>query len=262
MKKISLLVFCYIFSFFYSSYSYANSGVQDLHAQLIVVGDALNHQDFESAKVLWDTLLKSYTPDDIAKMTTYSDYLTYLQLFMWNWYTDLRNSIITLREKYHPEDGKRASFLTRKDRSVFWDSDCTSSHQAILDTIDYAHCILNTSKITSENKKKILFPLVPRYFMKVLKINDYQWMSDLSIFLSYYISSYPEKSLLAEKYQKQLAQKILKHDPHWVNAYFIMISISEKGTKKAYWIDELRKNYIWDSDQWKRVVEPFIASYQ
>ena len=87
-------------------------------------------------------------------------------------------------------------------------------------------------------------------------------MSDLSIFLSYYSSEYPEKSLLVEKYQKQLAKKILEHDPHWVNTYFIMIRISKNDSEKSYWIDQLRKNYIGDSERWKSTVEPYINAYQ
>lgn len=87
-------------------------------------------------------------------------------------------------------------------------------------------------------------------------------MSDLSILLAYYASEYPEKSLLVEKYQRQLAEKILEYDIHWVNAYFIMISISKNDSEKSYWMDQLRKNYIGDDERRKVIVEPYINSYQ
>ncbi len=262
MKKLILLSFYYTCIFLYFPYTYADIGAQDLHTQLTVIGDALNHQDFVSAKNLWDDLLKSTTFDEIAKTPIYYDFLMYLQLIIWNWDTDKRDSIIALREKYHPEDAKRASLLTRKDRSAFWQSNCTSLYQANIDTIDYGHCIIHSSKLNSGRKKKILFTLIPRYYSKVIRANDYQWMSDLSIFLAYYVSEYPEKSLLVEKYQKQLAKKILEQDPHWVNAYFIMLSVSEKRSERSYWISELKKNYIWDVERWKITVEPYINQYQ
>ncbi len=262
MKKLILLASSCLFFFLHLSSSYAATGQSDLHTQLTVIGDVLNHQDFVSAKKLWDDILKSTTIDEIAQIQNYSDYLTYLQLIVWNWDTDQKDSIIALRKKYHPEDAKRASLLTRKDRSAFWESDCLSRHSDAIDIIEYAHCIRNTSEIDSAQKKKILFLLIPRYFSKIIKANDYQWMSDLSIFLAYYSSEYPEKSLLVEKYQKQLAKKILEHDPHWVNAYFIMISISKNDSEKSYWIDQLRKNYIGDDERRKAIVEPYINSYQ
>ena len=87
-------------------------------------------------------------------------------------------------------------------------------------------------------------------------------MSDLSIFLSSYATNYPEKILLAEKYQKQLAKKILDHDSHWVNAYFVMLRIAKSNTERSYWINELKKNYIWDTERWKNTVEPSITYYQ
>ncbi len=262
MKKLILLASCSLFFFLHHSSSYAATGQSDLHTQLTVIGDALNHQDFVSAKKLWDDVLKSTTIDEIAQIQNYSDYLTYLQLIVWNWDTDQKDSIIALRKKYHPEDAKRASLLARKDQSAFWDSDCISQHLDAIDLIEYAHCIRNTPKIDLTKKKKILFPLIPRYFSKVIKANDYQWMSDLSIFLAYYASEYPEKSLLVEKYQKQLAKKILEHDPHWVNAYFIMLGVSEEDSEISYWMNELKKNYIGDVERWKITVEPFIDQYQ
>ena len=134
--------------------------------------------------------------------------------------------------------------MTRKNPSLFWESNCTSLYQPSIDTIDYAHCVLQSSKMNTEKKKKILSPLIPRYFTKILKANDYQAMSDLSIFLSSYATNYPEKILLAEKYQKQLAKKILDHDSHWVNAYFVMLRIAKANTERSYWINELKKNYI------------------
>ena len=233
-----------------------------IHEAFDQIGVALNHQDFASAKSHRERLLESVSIEDIAKNASYTDYLSLIQELWWDGRDEKFDNALIWREQYHPEDAKRASFLTRKNPSLFWESNCTSLYQASIDTIDYAHCVLQSSKVNSEKKKTILSSLIPRYFTKILKENNYQAMSDLSIFLSSYATNYPEKILLAEKYQKQLAKKILDHDSHWVNAYFVMLRIAKSNTERSYWINELKKNYIWDTERWKNTVEPSITYYQ
>lgn len=110
MKSFLFLVILFVTLPVYAIYDESS-----IHHKLEEIGIALNHQDFITAKVLRDELLQSASIEEIAKNATYIDYLSFIQELVWEGRDEKFESALILREKYHPEDTERASFLTRKN---------------------------------------------------------------------------------------------------------------------------------------------------
>lgn len=221
----------------------------------------LNHQDFTKATELSDGLLEKISLESAAKNLIYEDFITLMQTLKWQDASEKLSEIIVLRERYHPEDSSKAAFLTRKDRTQFWETCNATVSTIFLDEIDKVFCIVSKKNMSSVLKRKITRDFIHKNYPLILKEDDLQKASDLGNFLSHAASIDPIKKSLYAQYQKKLWMKIIQQDKHWVNGYFFLIANSRSSIEREKWIDALSDAYIGDMDRWKMTIIPFISSF-
>ena len=250
-----------LFLFLVPISGFAAPSSQEVSMTLANIWLYLNHQDFTKAIELSDDLLEKISLEDAAKDLEYEDFITLLQTLKWQNASERLLEIITLRERYHPEDSSKAAFLTRKDRAQFWKSCNATISSAFIDQVDAVFCIVAKKNMPSVLKRKITRDFININYSLILKGDDLQKASDLGNFLSQASSIDPTKKSLYSQYQKALWMKIIAADPHWVNGYFFLIANAKSSTEKDKWIDVLSDAYIGDIDRWKSTIAPFINSF-
>ncbi len=240
---------------------FAAPSSQEVSTTLANIWVYLNHQDFTKATGLSDGLLEKISLENAAKDLVYEDFITLLQTLKWQDASEKLSEIITLRERYHPEDSSKAAFLTRKDRTQFWKTCNATVSSLFLDEIDLVFCIVAKKNMSSVLKRKISRDFINKNYPLILKEDDLQKASDLGNFLSHVTSIDPTKKSLYAQHQKKLWMKIIAADPYWVNGYFFLIANSKSSIEKEKWIDALSDAYIGDMDRWKMTIIPFISSF-
>ena len=240
---------------------FAAPSSQEVSTTLANIWVYLNHQDFTKATGLSDGLLEKISLEDAAKDLVYEDFITLLQTLKWQDAAEKLSEIITLRERYHPEDSSKAAFLTRKDQTQFWKSCNATASSVFLDEVDMVFCIVSKKDISPILKRKITRDFIKKNYPLILSGDDLQKASDLGNFLSQASSIDPIKKSLYAQYQKSLWKKIIITDPHWVNGYFFLIANARSSIEKKKWIDALIDGYTGDLERWRTTVIPFISSF-
>lgn len=143
-----------------------------MEKKITKVGILLNHQDFDSAQTAVKEISQSIPEEVLAEKLSYEAFIALIRAKIWN--KDEIITLITLREEYHPKDATRASFLTSKDRDIYWKR-CESVQRNLMDEIDYAFCILFNKEVIQDKKQNYVNDLLKK---DIINESNIQSISD------------------------------------------------------------------------------------
>ena len=233
-----------------SSYTPSSLSVWEISKELSEIGDLLNHQDFESAFIRQERLLRYVTDEQVAKDLSYIDFMTIIQNYGWQKDSDdTKQELIQNRIVFHPEERRKCALVTRASG---YSVSCLMpwSKSDFIDRVDYL-----VRLIYRGNQRNI-----ERYIASLQKkAQSLQDKSDLGNIIVFYTNQHPNREKYFAPMIRDLGQHIIAVDPYWVNGYFLASQGLEPWSREALKLcDNLLLNYRGDDNRKRDSVDPFI----
>ncbi len=229
------------------------------------IGTLLNHQDHESASVIYKEI-QSYSGDEIIQDLDYDHFMMRIWLvftFLEKDFLRRERELIESRLQYFPSEKDNAKILSMIGDSWFSEK-CKGNEQGVIDTIEIGFCWIRNKKIDDSQKKMVVGDLIKNLYEKIIQRKNIQEMSDLGNLIGMYQNTYKYPSLY--EYQRTLGESIISIDSHFVNWYLLLISGDVSSTDNQKQVNQeifetMKKNYIWDKTQYDFLIPQYAKAF-